>query len=145
MENIFSAEGINEIHLWEKAVVHLLNLDGWDLKHTGGGSQSWDAEGYSPKGKAVEIEMKFRNKYYQKKMIQLDKFKRLIDTGKTALYFVNDPKGNYLFWLNNLKDLEPIDFYLPDTTLWGKKKHKRACYLLDERLASIVNLTDFKK
>ena len=78
-------------------------------------------------------------------MIQLDKFKRLIDTGKTALYFVNDPKGNYLFWLNNLKDLEPIDFYLPDTTLWGKKKHKRACYLLDERLASIVNLTDFKK
>jgi len=36
MENIFSAEGLNEIHLWEKAVVHLLNLDGWDLKHTGG-------------------------------------------------------------------------------------------------------------
>ena len=27
--------GIREVHKWEKAVVMLLNLDGWDLKWSG--------------------------------------------------------------------------------------------------------------
>ena len=30
---------IKQIHNWEKAVVTLLNLDGWDLKHSGEGSE----------------------------------------------------------------------------------------------------------
>mgnify|MGYP003116841000 FL=1 len=145
MKNIFSADGLNQVHIWEQAVVHLLNLDGWNLTHTGGGTTSWDAQGYTPKNKEVVIEMKFRNKHYQEKMIQLDKFNKLIATNKTALYFVNDPKGNYMFWLNNLKDLKPINFYLPDTTLWNSNKLKKPCYLLDESLASVINLTDFKK
>ena len=41
---------IEKIHNWEKAVVTLLNLDGWNLTHTGKGSQSWDATGTTPKG-----------------------------------------------------------------------------------------------
>jgi len=107
---------IKDIHKFEQSVVTLLNLDGWTLNHTGEGSESWDAEGKTPKAQDCIIEMKFRNKYYETKIIEKDKFDRLINTGKVALYFVNDPKGNYMFWLNNLKDLEIKNMYCPSTT-----------------------------
>ena len=64
---------IKEIHKWEKAVVTLLNLDGWNLTHSGEGSESWDAVGKTPKSQDCVIEMKFRNKYYDTKIIE--KFK----------------------------------------------------------------------
>ena len=133
---------INKIHNWEKAVVTLLNLDGWNLKHTGGGMESWDAIGTTPKGQECVIEMKFRNKYYDTKIIEKFKYDKLIETGKVALYLVNDPKGNYMFWLNNLKDLQTKDMYCPDTTLWTKKKILKPCYLLEEKDAAIINLNE---
>ena len=136
---------IKDVHKWELAVIHLLNLDGWNLKHTGEGFEHYDAIGTSPKGTEVVIEMKFRNKYYKEKMLEVYKYDKLIETGKIALYFVNDPKGNYMFWLNDLKDLKSKDMYCPDTTLWTKKKVLKPCYLLDEAQASIINLNDFKK
>ena len=135
---------IKDIHRWEQSVVTLLNLDGWTLSHTGEGSISWDAEGKTPFPKSQDcvIEMKFRNKYYETKIIEKAKFDKLIATGKVALYFVNDPKGNYLFWLNNLKDLEVKNMYCPDTTLWGSKKVSKPCYLLKESDAAIVNINE---
>jgi hypothetical protein len=135
---------IKDIHRWEQSVVTLLNLDGWTLNHTGEGSVSWDAEGKTPFPKSQDcvIEMKFRNKYYETKIIEKAKFDKLIATGKVALYFVNDPKGNYLFWLNNLKDLEVKKMYCPDTTLWGSKKVSKPCYLLKESDAAIVNINE---
>jgi len=133
---------IKDIHRWEQSVVTLLNLDGWKLSHTGEGSVSWDAEGKTPKSQDCVIEMKFRNKYYETKIIEKAKFDKLIATGKVALYFVNDPKGNYLFWLNNLKDLEVKKMYCPDTTLWGSKKVSKPCYLLKESDAAIVNINE---
>ena len=135
---------IKEIHKWEQSVVTLLNLDGWTLNHTGEGSKSWDAEGKTPfpKSKDCVIEMKFRNKYYETKIIEKAKFDKLIATGKVALYFVNDPKGNYMFWLNNLKDLETKNMYCPNTTLWGSKKVSKPCYLLKESDAAIININE---
>ena len=133
---------INKIHNWEKAVVTLLNLDGWNLKHTGDGMESWDAIGTTPKGQECVIEMKFRNKYYDTKIIEKFKYDKLIETGKVALYLVNDPKGNYMFWLNNLKDLQTKDMYCPDTTLLTKKKILKPCYLLEEKDAAIINLNE---
>ena len=133
---------INKIHNWEKAVVTLLNLDGWNLKHTGNGMESWDAIGTTPKGQECVIEMKFRNKYYDTKILEKFKHDKLIETGKVALYLVNDPKGNYMFWLNNLKDLQTKDMYCPDTTLWTKKKILKPCYLLEEKDAAIINLNE---
>ena len=133
---------IKDIHRWEQSVVTLLNLDGWTLNHTGEGSVSWDAEGTTPKSQDCVIEMKFRNKYYETKIIEKAKFDKLIATGKVALYFVNDPKGNYLFWLNNLKDLEVKKMYCPDTTLWGSKKVSKPCYLLKASDAAIVNINE---
>jgi len=131
---------IKNIHTWEKAVVELLNLDGWNLQHTGEGNESWDAVGTTPKGKQCVIEMKFRKTYYETKMIEKFKFDKLLATGKIALYFVNDPNGNYLFWLNGLNNLEQVEMFCPDTTLWTKKKVKKPCYLLNESDAAIKNI-----
>ena len=136
---------INNVHKWEQAVIHLLNLDGWHLEWTGKGYEHYDAVGISPKGTEVVMEMKFRNTYYKEKMLEVYKYDKLIETGKIALYFVNDPKGNYIFWLNNLKDLKKKDMYCPDTTLWTKKKVLKPCYLIDESQASIINLREFTK
>lgn len=136
---------IKNVHEWEKAVIMLLNLDGWNLKHTGAGFEHYDAIGKSPKGTEVVIEMKFRKTWYREKMLEVYKYDKLLETGKIALYFVNDPRGNYMFWLNDLKNLKVQKMYCPDTTLWTKKKVLKPCYLIDERKASIVNLNDFKK
>ena len=130
---------INKIHKLEKAIVLLLNLDGWKLKWTGEGSESWDAEGLTPKGKECVIEMKFRNKHYNTKMIEKFKYDKLIGTWKVALYFVNDPKANYLFWLNDIEMPEPVKKYCPDTTIWTKKRVLKPVYLLEESKAIIIN------
>ncbi len=130
---------INKIHKLEQAIVLLLNLDGWQLKWTGEGSQSWDAEGLTPKGKECVIEMKFRNKHYDTKMLEKAKYDKLIATGKVALYFVNDPKANYLFWLNDIEMPEPVKKYCPDTTMWTKKRVLKPVYLLEESKAIIIN------
>ena len=140
---------IKNVHKWEKAVILLLNADGWDLTHTGEGFEHYDAIGYAPEKNGIRaevvIEFKFRNKYYKEKMLEVYKYDKLIETGRIALYFVNDPKGNYMFWLNSLKDLKEQEMYCPDTTLWTKKKVLKPCYLIDESHASIINLNGFKK
>ena len=111
---------INKIHKLEQAIVQILNLDGWELKWTGEGSESWDAEGLTPKGKECVIEMKFRNKHYDTKMLEKFKYDKLIGTGKVALYFVNDPKANYLFWLNDIELPKAVNKYCPDNYNVGK-------------------------
>lgn len=130
---------ISKIHKLEKAVVDVLNLDGWKLEWTGEGSQSWDAEGLTPKGMECVVEMKFRNKHYDTKMLEKFKYDKLMDTGKVALYFVNDPKANYLFWLNDIEMPEPENKYCPDTTMWTKKRVLKPCYLLKEDDAILIN------
>ena len=103
---------------------------------------SWDAQGLTPKGHKCVIEMKFRDTYYETKMLEQYKYKKLmkLDDDIVKLYFVNDPKGNYLFWLNDLEDLEIQEMYCPSTTMWDNKKRNKKVYLLREDQASIVNL-----
>ena len=62
--------GLSKIHKLEKAVIMVLNIDGWELKHTGDTYEHYDAIGLTPKGKKCVIEMKFRTKYYEEKMIE---------------------------------------------------------------------------
>lgn len=133
---------MNKQHQLEQAVIKILNLDGWKLKWTGEGSESWDAEGLTPKGKECVIEMKFRNKYYPTKMLEKFKYDKLMATGKVAFYFVNDPKASYMFWLNDIKMLEPVDKYCPETTMWQNNKIMKPCYLLEESQAAMVNNND---
>ena len=122
----------------EQAVVQLFNLDGWDLEWVGGMSY-YDAKGFTPKGSPCVMEIKYRKKYYQTKLIEVDKYVRLLDEDVVALYFVIDPKGNYLFWLNNLDKPEPDELRCPATTMWKQDWKDKQVYLLDEKDASIIN------
>lgn len=138
---IFTLMGLSKIHLYEQAVVQILNIDNWDLKWAGNGFEHYDAIGKTPKGHDCVIEMKFRNKYYKEKMLEVYKYEQLIsmDSEIVKLYFVSDPKGNYLYWLNYLDMPEPVEMYCPDTTMWTKKRLLKPVYLLTEQQASIVN------
>tara|TARA_Y100001973_G_C5193688_1_gene332725 strand:+ start:1534 stop:1947 length:414 start_codon:yes stop_codon:yes gene_type:complete len=133
---------INEIHKLEKAIVGIYNIDGWDLKWSGGNYEHYDARGYTPKGHECVIEMKFRNDYYEDKLLEKYKYDKLMamDDHIEKLYFVNDPKANYLFWLNNLKLDRIKTIWCPQTTLWNSKKIQKDCYLISERLALIKNI-----
>jgi hypothetical protein len=133
---------INNIQKWEKAVVAIMNIIGWDLKWSKNQFEHYDARGLTPKGFECVIEMKFRNDYYEKKLLEKYKYDKLMEMDKdiVKLYFVNDPKANYLFWLNNLKMKETTQLWCPETTLWKSKKVMKTCYLINERDAIITNI-----
>lgn len=133
---------IADIHKWEKAICLVLKLDGWELEWVGDQNLSYDAIGKTPKGFDCVMEMKFREKYYEEKLLEKYKYDKLVETGKVALYFVNDPKGNFLYWLNNIELPKPVKLYCPSTTLWTNKKIKKPVYLLKENQASIINLNN---
>ena len=138
---------LKDVHKWERAVIELLNFDGWDLEWCGGGFEHYDAVGGTPKGKECVIEMKFRQSYYQTKMLEKYKFNKLMDmpSDLVKLYFINDPKGNYLFYLNDIVMPDTELKYCPDTTIWTKRKKEKEVYLLDESQAVTVNINDPKK
>jgi hypothetical protein len=133
---------IETIHSFEKAYVDALNLDGWRLVHTGETNLPFDAQGITPKGLKCVIEMKFRDKYYDTKILEVGKYNNLmkLDSDIQKFYFVNDPKGNYLFWLNDLKDLKKEELYCPKTTMWNTKKQNKSVYLLQEKRSIITNI-----
>ena len=132
-------------HKLEQAVVAILNFDDWQLKWTGETNSKFDAEGLCPekngKRRKCVIEMKFRKKYYENKLIEKSKYDNLmsLDDDIVKLYFVNDPKGNYLFWLNDLNMPEPETRDLRKSTLWANDKTSKEIYLLPESKAAIVN------
>lgn len=133
---------ISEVHKWERAVTMLLNVLGWDLEWVGKEDKSWDAEGYSMYNRKVVIEMKFRDKYYEEKLLEKYKYDKLMELPDDIIkiYFVNDPKANYMFWLDKIDMPEPIELYCPSTTIWNSKKIKKQVYLLKENMASRINL-----
>jgi hypothetical protein len=133
---------IETVHNLEQGVIKILNLDGWDLDWCGGKFEHYDAVGETPKGRQCIIEMKFRKKYYETKILEKYKYEKLMDmpADMIKIYFVADPKGNYFFWLNNI-ELSPIkELYCPSTTLWHGAKKNKEVYLLEESQAAIVNL-----
>jgi hypothetical protein len=133
--------GISKIKKLEQAVVTVLNFDGWDLKIPEDNFSRYDAYGTTPKGKKCVIEMKFRNKHYEDKMLEKDKYDALmaLDDDIVKIYFVADTKGNFMYWLNTLKMPETVKKYCPDTTMWTKKRLLKDVYLLQEKDASVIN------
>ncbi len=125
------------IHKLEKAVVMMYNLDGWDLEWCGGEFEHYDAKGKTPKGYDCIIEMKFRDKYYETKLLEKYKYDKMFQEDKSIvkLYFVNDPEANYLFWLNDIKLPKVKKLWAPTTTLWNQKKKEKEVYLLKESLS----------
>ena len=130
---------IENIKEWEKAVVDILNIDGWQLELTKE-YDHYDAIGLTPKGIKCVIEMKFRNDYYEDKMLEKHKYDNLMKMeGYIKIYFVNDAKGNYMFWLDDMIMPEVKFLRLPKQTLWDKTKVSKAVYLLSENKATIIN------
>lgn len=131
---------IQKIKDWERAVVDLLNLDGWKLELPTKHNEKYDAIGLTPKGNKCVIEMKFRNDYYETKMIEKDKYDNLMKMdGYVKIYFVNDAKGNYMFWLDSLEMPEPSWIKAPKTTMWNNKNVSKNVYMLHENKATIIN------
>ena len=83
--------GIETIKKLEQAVVKFMNFDGWNLEWTGDGFKNYDACGFTRKGIPCVIEMKFRKKYYEDKMLEKSKYDSLmkLDPEVVKLYFVN--------------------------------------------------------
>jgi hypothetical protein len=130
---------IEKIKDFELATVNLLNLDGWDLK-VSKDYDYYDAIGYTPKGKKCVIEMKFRNDYYEDKMLEKAKYDKLMQMfDYVKIYFVNDAKGNYFFWLDEMVMPEVKTMRLPKQTLWDKTRIEKEIYLLPESKATIIN------
>jgi hypothetical protein len=130
---------IDKIKDWELATVNLLNLDGWDLK-VSKDYDHYDAIGLTPKGLKCVIEMKFRNDYYEEKMLEKAKYDKLMQMyDYVKIYFVNDAKGNYFFWLDNMVMPEVKTMRLPKQTLWDKTRIAKEIYLLPESKATIIN------
>ena len=133
--------GLKKINDLEKAVVFFLNLDGWDLEWCGEGYSRYDAIGKTSKGVKCVIEMKFRKTYYEEKMLEKDKYDALMALDDVVkIYFVNDPKGNFMYWLNTLEMPKTVKKYCPDTTMWTKKRINKDVYLLKENQAVRINI-----
>jgi len=75
-------------------------------------------------------------------MLERDKYDALmaLDKDIVKIYFVNDPKGNFMYWLNTLVMPEPVKKYCPDTTIWTKKRLLKDVYLLKENEAVRINI-----
>ena len=84
------------------------------------------------------------NKYYTEKLLEKYKYDALMEMDKdiVKLYFVADPKGNYLFWLNDIVLPKIEERYCPSTTLWSNKKELKEVYLIKETQASRINWND---
>jgi hypothetical protein len=125
---------------WEKAIIHTLNLDGWQLQWTGKDFEHYDAKGKTPKGYDCIIEIKVRNKYYQEKIIEKYKYDKLMKDQCLKFYYIADEKGNYLYFLDELKlPIVTIIEAKTTTSFNNKEVVKKEVYKLSESQAVIVN------
>jgi hypothetical protein len=132
---------IEQTHVWEQGIIQLLNLDGWELEWTGGEFEHYDAKGKTPKGYNCILEIKIRNEYYPTKLLEKFKYNHLMSQ-KDCLkfYYVFDSKGNYLYFLDQLKLPEETNLQAGSTTYFdNKSKVNKSVYMLTESQASIIN------
>jgi len=132
---------IEQTHVWEQGIIQLLNLDGWELKWTGGEFEHYDAKGKTPKGYNCIVEFKIRNEYYPTKLLEKFKYDHLmIQKDCLKFYYVFDSKGNYLYFLDQLKLPEETNLQAGSTTYFdNKNKVNKSVYMLTESQASIIN------
>ena len=127
-------------HKWEQGIIKLMNLDGWDLQWCGGEFSHYDAIGKTPKGFNCVIEFKLRHAYYPTKILEHFKYDHLMSIPDCLkFYYVFDSKGNYLYFLDNLKlpEIEQIKSDV-NTKFGSEYKMNKTVYMLSESQASIV-------
>ena len=128
-------------HKWEKGIILLLTLDGWDLEWTGGEFEHYDARGKTPKGFDCVIEFKLRHAYYPTKVLEKFKYDKLMEMEDCLkFYYVFDSRGNYLYYLDSLE--------LPEQSIINCKVNEKfgnsnlinkSVYFLSESQASLIN------
>ena len=128
-------------HKWEQGIIHLLNLDGWELEWCGGNTEHYDAKGKTPKGFDCVIEFKLRHAYYPTKILEQFKYKHLMNVPDCLkFYYVFDCRGNYLYFLDKLQ-LPDIEMIKSNCTEKFEDTYKmnKPVYMLSESQASIIN------
>ena len=128
-------------HKWEQGIIHLMNLDGWELEWCGGSTEHYDAKGKTPKGLDCVVEFKLRHVYYQTKILEQFKYKHLMSVPDCLkFYYVFDCKGNYLYFLDQLKLPETQQIKSNVNEKFGAEyKMNKPVYMLSESQASIIN------
>lgn len=130
----------NAHNKWEKGIVLLLTLDGWDLEWTGGEFEHYDARGKTPKGFDCVIEFKLRNAYYPTKVLEKYKYDKLMQMDCLKFYYVFDSRGNYLYYLDSLELPEPNIINCKATTDFERDEYvNKTVYFLSESQASLIN------
>jgi hypothetical protein len=126
-------------HKWEQGIIHLLNLDGWNLEWTGENFSHYDAKGKTPKGYDCVIEFKLRDKYYSTKILEQYKYSKLMqEPNCMKFYYVFDCKGNYLYHLDTLK-LPELEIKKLQNNNIDKQEKNKEVFMLSESQASITN------
>lgn len=127
-------------HQWERGIILLMNLDGWDLEWTGEAFEHYDAKGKTPKGYDCVIEFKLRNAYYPTKILEKYKYDKLMNEKCLKFYYVFDSRGNYLYYLDTLKVPEtPVIVNCQKTQKFSRKDLvDKEVYMLSESDAALI-------
>ena len=126
---------------YEKTICLWLNgFLNFRLDWVGEENTFYDLRGMTPNNNKCVIEIKVRKKYYKDKMLEKYKYDKLMSLPDDVvkLYYVNDPKGSYIYWLNKIELPKVESIRCPSTTMWSKERKDKEVYLLPERLASVV-------
>lgn len=126
---------------YEKTICLWLNgFLNFRLDWVGDENTFYDLRGMTPNNNKCVIEIKVRQKYYEDKMLEKYKYDQLmtLPDDVVKLYYVNDPKGAYIYWLNEIKIPKVTTIRCPSTTMWSQDRKDKEVYLLPERLASVV-------
>jgi hypothetical protein len=127
-------------HKWEQGIIHLLNLDGWELEWTGEEFESFDAKGKTPKGFDCVMEFKLRHAYYPTKILEKFKYDKLMAENCMRFYYVFDSRGNYLYFLDTLVLPEPTIISSKQTEKYENRNIiEKQVYMIAESQASIIN------
>ena len=91
------------------------------------------------------VEKQYLKSIKNRVMLEKDKYDALmaLDSDVIKLYFVNDAKGNFMYWLNTTEMPAPVKKYCPDTSVYTKKRMLKDVYLLEESAAVRININLF--
>ena len=87
---------------WERGIVMLMNLDGWQLEWCEGKNEHYDAKGKTPKGFDCILKFKLLQAYFTTKTIKKEIYDALMEEKCMKFYFVFDSRGNYLYHLDSI-------------------------------------------
>jgi len=130
----------------ETQMVFLLNLDNWQLKKCRDKYSIFDAYGYDYNGKKCVMEFKFRQEFYQTKMLEHKKYASLMGLNKydKKYYCVIDSGGCHVYDLSQIDISDKQKMDLPKKTITDNpEKKQKEIYFLKNDKAIVYNYKFF--